>query len=136
MAAQPTSFAMLLRQLRARVRLSQEELALAAGLSPRTVSDLERGIALRAHRATAQRLADALGLEGPGRADFEAAARGRQLAGAPAIAAIRDEGADESAHRGDDPQGWLHRVVAALDGRGVAAARSVVTEWQHRGRVD
>jgi transcriptional regulator with XRE-family HTH domain len=38
------SFAGLLRQLRAEARLTQEELAAAAGLSPRSVSDLERGI--------------------------------------------------------------------------------------------
>ena len=37
-------FAGLLRQLRAQARLTQEELAEAAALSPRTVSDLERGI--------------------------------------------------------------------------------------------
>ena len=40
----------LLRQLRAEAGLTQEELAEAAGLSPRTVSDLERGI----HRAAQQ----------------------------------------------------------------------------------
>ena len=38
------TFAELLRQLRAETRLTQEELAEAAGLSPRSVSDLERGI--------------------------------------------------------------------------------------------
>ena len=38
------TFAGLLRQLRAEARLTQEELAEAAGLSPRSVSDLERGI--------------------------------------------------------------------------------------------
>jgi len=37
-------FAELLRQLRAEARLTQEELAMAAGLSLRSVSDLERGI--------------------------------------------------------------------------------------------
>ena len=37
-------FAGLLRQLRAEARLTQEELAEAASLSPRSVSDLERGI--------------------------------------------------------------------------------------------
>ena len=37
-------FADLLRQLRVEARLTQEELADAAGLSPRSVSDLERGV--------------------------------------------------------------------------------------------
>ena len=38
------SFGGLLRQLRAEARLTQEELAEAAHLSPRSVSDLERGV--------------------------------------------------------------------------------------------
>jgi len=42
MAGQPASgFARLLRQLRAEALLTQEELAEAAGVSPRLVSDLE-----------------------------------------------------------------------------------------------
>ena len=40
----PLSFAGLLRQLRAEARLTQEQLAEAASLSPRSVSDLERGM--------------------------------------------------------------------------------------------
>ena len=45
MAEQPAlRFAGLLRQLRDEAGLTQEELAEAAGLSPRSVSDLERGI--------------------------------------------------------------------------------------------
>ena len=89
MAEQPgLSFAGLLRQLRAEARLTQEELAEAAGLSPRSVSDLERGINRTAHKDTALLLADALGLAGPVRALFVAAARGqgpgRRGAGGPA----------------------------------------------------
>src|SRR5262245_35012162 len=71
------SFAGLLRQLRAEARLTQEELAEAAGLSPRSVSDLERGINRTAHKDTALLLAGALGLEGPVRELFVAAARGK-----------------------------------------------------------
>ena len=70
-------FGGLLRQLRANARLTQEELAEAASLSPRSVSDLERGINLTARKDTARLLADALGLTGPQRTLFEAAARGR-----------------------------------------------------------
>jgi transcriptional regulator with XRE-family HTH domain len=45
MAEQATSgLAGLLRQLRATAQLTQQELAKAAGVSPRAVSDLERGI--------------------------------------------------------------------------------------------
>ena len=56
------TFAELLRQLRAETRLTQEELAEAAGLSPRSVSDLERGINRTARKDTAVLLAEALGL--------------------------------------------------------------------------
>ena len=77
MAEQATlDFAGLLRQLRAGARLTQEELAEAAGLSPRSVSDLERGINRTARRDTAVRLAGALGLAEPVRSVFVAAARG------------------------------------------------------------
>ena len=44
MAEPELSFAGLLRQLRGEAKLTQEELAEAAGVSPRSVSDLERGI--------------------------------------------------------------------------------------------
>ena len=75
------SFAGLLRRLRDDAGLTQEELAEAASLSPRSVSDLERGVNLTARHETARLLAGALGLTGPQRALFEAAARGRAPAG-------------------------------------------------------
>lgn len=71
------SFADLLRRLRAQVRLTQEELAEAARLSPRSVSDLERGINRTARKDTALLLAEALGLAGPVSEVFVEAARGR-----------------------------------------------------------
>jgi tetratricopeptide (TPR) repeat protein/transcriptional regulator with XRE-family HTH domain len=71
------TFAGLLRQLRAEARLTQEELAEAAGLSPRSVSDLERGINRTARKDTAVLLAGALGLPGTVAELFVAAARGR-----------------------------------------------------------
>ena len=71
------SFAELLRQLRNEAGLTQEELAAAASLSPRSISDLERGINLTARKDTARLLADALGLQGIARTQFEATARGR-----------------------------------------------------------
>src|SRR5215468_2704282 len=74
------SFAGLLRQLRAEARLTQEELAEAAGLSPRSVSDLERGINRTARKETAVLLAGALGLPGAVAQLFVAAARGRGAA--------------------------------------------------------
>ena len=83
-------FGGLLRRLRAEAGLTQEELAEAARLSPRSVSDLERGINRTARKDTARLLADALGLAGPARAEFEAAARGlvRAVGAATAIRAL------------------------------------------------
>jgi transcriptional regulator with XRE-family HTH domain len=71
------SFAGLLRQLRDEARLTQEELAAAAGLSLRAVSDLERGIHRTARKQTAMLLAGALGLGEPVSTAFVEAARGR-----------------------------------------------------------
>ena len=91
MAEQPgLGFAELLRQLRAEARLTQEELAEAARLSPRSVSDLERGIHQTARKDTAALLAGALGLAEPVRTLFVAAARGRAPA-AEVLAAMRAE---------------------------------------------
>ena len=85
------SFAGLLRQLRAEAKLTQEELAEAARLSPRSVSDLERGINRTAHKDTAVLLAGALGLAGPAGELFVAAARGKAPA-AQVLAAARGAG--------------------------------------------
>jgi transcriptional regulator with XRE-family HTH domain len=75
------SFAGLLRRLRAQAKLTQEELAAAAGVSARSVSNLERGINRTAHKDTAVLLAGALGLAGPAAGLFVAAARGHVPAG-------------------------------------------------------
>ena len=81
MAGQPAAeFAGLLQRLRAEAGLTQEGLAEAARLSPRTVSDLERGIHRSAQQDTARLLAEALGLAGPVRGLFVAAARGQASA--------------------------------------------------------
>jgi transcriptional regulator with XRE-family HTH domain len=84
-------FAGLLRQLRAEAGLTQEELAEAAGLSPRSVSDLERGINRTARKDTAVLLGGALGLAEPVRALFVAAARGLAPA-AEVLGAVRGRG--------------------------------------------
>jgi tetratricopeptide (TPR) repeat protein/transcriptional regulator with XRE-family HTH domain len=86
-AGSPGSFGGLLRELRTRARLTQDELAGAAGLSARAVSDLERGVATSPQRETVRLLADALHLTGQDRGRFEWAARGRPSADGPAAAA-------------------------------------------------
>ena len=74
------SFAALLRQLRVQAGLTQEELAGAAGISTRAVSDLERGVNRTAQKETARLLATALGLDPATGELFVAAARGRASA--------------------------------------------------------
>ena len=73
-------FGGLLRQLRDDAGLTQEELAEAARVSRRAVSDLERGINRTARKDTAVLLAGALGLDGRARDVFVSAARGRASA--------------------------------------------------------
>jgi class 3 adenylate cyclase/DNA-binding XRE family transcriptional regulator len=82
-------FAGLLRRLRNEAGLTQDELAEAARVSQRAVSDLERGVNATARKDTAVLLAGALGLDGPARELFVAAARGR----APAVEALAAVGA-------------------------------------------
>ena len=76
-------FAGLLRQLRAEAKLTQEELAEAAGLSPRSVSDLERGVNRTARKDTAELLAGALSLAEPARCGFR-----RRIMAAAAMLAV------------------------------------------------
>src|SRR6516164_9364529 len=91
-AEQPgLSFAVLLRQLRTKALLTQEELAEAASVSPRSISDLERGINRTARKDTAFLLAGALGLAEPARSLFVAAARGKAPAG-EVLEAVRGRG--------------------------------------------
>ena len=124
MAEQPgLEFAALLRQLRARARLTQEELAEAASLSPQAVGALERGIHRTAHKDTAALLANALGLPEQVRILFVAAARGR----VPAADVL-------TARRGREPGAFaaaatraLPRDIASFTGRQAELAQLMGT---------
>ena len=61
-AAAPRPFGALLKRYRQAAGLTQEALAGQAGLSMRTISDLERGLKTRPHPDTVARLAAALRL--------------------------------------------------------------------------
>ena len=140
MAEPELSFAVLLRRLRAGARLTQEELAEAAGISPRSVSDLERGINRTARKDTALLLADALSLTGQVRALFVAAARGRAPAaevlatgngaaaqGAGAVAATRTLPRDIGSFTGREAE--LSELLAVLaeaaEGGGVVGIHAI-----------
>jgi tetratricopeptide (TPR) repeat protein/transcriptional regulator with XRE-family HTH domain len=117
----PATFAALLRKLRTDAGLTQEELAEAASVSPRAVSDLERGVNLTARKDTARLLAGALNLAGPAREHFEATARGRSPAVEESVtgvaAATRTLPRDIISFTGREPE--LTELVSALsDGPG------------------
>jgi tetratricopeptide (TPR) repeat protein/transcriptional regulator with XRE-family HTH domain len=128
-ARPPVTFAGLLRKLRMDAGLTQEELAEAASLSSRSISDLERGVNQTARKETARLLADALHLAGPARLEFEAVARGRipadespagleggaDSAGFGGVAApIRTLPRDVASFSGREPE--LREVLAAMTG--------------------
>ncbi|MFM9108020.1 MAG: ATP-binding protein [Chloroflexota bacterium] len=68
-----------LRVLRLAANLSQEALAAAAGVSARTISDLERGVRTTPQSQPATLIADALGLAGGARERYFAAIRQQRL---------------------------------------------------------
>jgi transcriptional regulator with XRE-family HTH domain len=70
-------FGVLLRSLRERALVSQEELAARAGVSVRAIGNLEQGRVAQPRGESVRLLADALGLVGPERQRFEDAARQR-----------------------------------------------------------
>lgn len=72
----------LLRSHREAAGLTQEELAARAGVSTRTVSDIERGLRSRLYVDTAERFAQALELAPDPRTTFLQAARGPRKTGA------------------------------------------------------
>ena len=72
-----------LKRLRLANDLTQEELAERAGISARSISELERGTIHRPRRDTVQLLAHGLRLRGSERDAFVALARGRSVAASP-----------------------------------------------------
>lgn len=117
-----SSFAALLRRLRLDAGLSQEELAGIAGVSARSISDLERGINRTARKETARLLADGLSLTGPARETFEETARGR-----PPLDAVRADPDPGSADSLVAATRTLPRDIASFTGREAEVVR-LVTE--------
>ena len=87
--AGPDELGPSLKALRQVAGLTQEELAERAGISARTVSDVERGIRAAVHADTARRLAAALRLQDRALREFEALARGHAAGPRPGPAERR-----------------------------------------------
>ncbi len=126
----PTALGDLLRQHRLRGGWSQEELAERAGISVRSISDIERGRQQRPHVGTVRRLADALELDETSRQAVMAAAVGstntplvptQSTELTFLIADVRGYSAFTSEH-GDE-------VAARLAAKFAAIAREAAATW-------
>jgi non-specific serine/threonine protein kinase len=104
-----SSFGELVREHRRSAGLTQEELAERAGVSPRSISEMERGGAHVPRRDTVALLARALNLVGSERSAFEALVQ-RPHRPRPAGIPIRQS----EPGRGDGPQATAHNLPRAL----------------------
>src|SRR5947209_3631443 len=108
------TFGQLLRRSRRNAGLTQEGLAEQAGISVRTISDLERGLYQRPHRDTVQLLADALGLTAEERQMLESAGgRGPSPASSPTLIVV---GTAEPGERADTSASSLTFLIADIRG--------------------
>jgi tetratricopeptide (TPR) repeat protein/transcriptional regulator with XRE-family HTH domain len=154
------SFGWLLRAYRERGLLSQERLGERSGLSARTIRDLEAGRVRRPRGASVRLLADALGLAGSEREQFEEAARpllsagprrARPVASAPGSVAPFQLPPDVAdfvgrpelvcrlrqllARSHDDPVGESDAgavVVSAIDGKAGVGKSALAVHVAHR----
>jgi transcriptional regulator with XRE-family HTH domain len=142
-------FAALVQSWRHAANLTQEGLAERSGLSPRSIQNLESGRVSRPRRDSVRLLADALGLGGRARTEFEQAARlgtptpiteaashrGVQVTVADNLRQLVAQAGREGWRPVDlsglaataDPEEVLHRLLAALGGgpEGGGVAREV-----------
>jgi tetratricopeptide (TPR) repeat protein/transcriptional regulator with XRE-family HTH domain len=125
-AEPPVRFADVLRKLRAEAGLTQEELAEAAGLTSRTISDLERGTVTTPHKDTVRLLAAALQLGGSAWVEFEAAVPGRAIPGGTA-AAIRTLPRDITSFTGrrKELQELVDAAIGAAESGGIAGIHAI-----------
>ena len=98
MASDDDRFGARVRALRLAAALTQAELAEAAGISERSISDLERGLRTHVYPNTARQLARALGVAGDELPAFLVAAHGS----VPVVAAVAEP--LPSTHRSRLPQ--------------------------------
>jgi tetratricopeptide (TPR) repeat protein/transcriptional regulator with XRE-family HTH domain len=145
-------FARLLRAHRLGALLTQEQLAKRAGISPRTIRELERGRVRKPRLDSVRLLADALALAGTTRLEFHTAARGAdgaQLMAArePAVPFLLSPDIADFTGRADvvarlsallagDPNGVGSTavVVAAVTGGGGVGKTALAVHVAHRVR--
>ena len=125
------NFGALLRAHRRRLPLTQEQLAQRAGLSERTLRNLEAGRIHRPYPNTIRRLAEALNLTGVERQDFEAAARPTSLSPAAGSRSDPPESAPASSRR----CGRFHRPLRPGRAGPRAAVRHRRRQASNRGGV-
>jgi class 3 adenylate cyclase len=131
---QSQSFAVLLKDYRVAAALTQEGLAERAGVSTRTVSDLERGLYQAPHRDTVARLVEALELTPQQQANLEAAISRYR---GPLTQPVQPEPAATAARL---PTGMLTLLLIEIDGAARVAAhyptqlRPAVAEYDRIAR--
>lgn len=127
--AEKPGFGELLRRHRHEAGYSQEELAGRAGVSVGAVGSLEQGLRRAPHRDTVGALADALGMMGAERKQFEEAAaraRGRQRRNASGIPATLTSFVERS--EVGELQAFLptHRLVVITGSPGIGKTRIAI----------
>ncbi len=93
---EPERFGEVLRNYRRAAGMTQEELAERAGISPRSISGLERGEGATPRRDTVAQLVQALGLTGAERVEFETLVLRRRRIGPRLLATPPGTGVDRS----------------------------------------
>src|SRR4051794_8111619 len=108
----PVQFGEVLRNHRRAAGLTQEELAERAGVSPRSISGLERGEGATPRRDTVAQLVQALGLDGAQLAEFQAMVVRRRSPGPRLVPS-----SPASTRLGDDSRHNLPRSLNSFVGR-------------------
>ncbi len=141
---EPPTLALTLQRLRAARGLTQEELAERAGVSVRTISDLERNISRYPHRDTLRLLGEALALSPDEAALLQQAARHLHIedstaagvdprSGAPGVAAPLIGRAEECRVLREALAGGQRRLVTLVGPAGIGKTRlalEMVATWQ------